>query len=229
MTGLASMLVWTASTVLAYLGALWLYRRSGRHPVLSPVVTATVVLTLALEVTGTAYPDYLAAVAPVTIGLALATVALAVPLHTASGALLPLWPRLLLTFLCAAALALVLAALPLVVAGAPEVVRASALPLSVTTPVTVEISALVGGDPSLAAGLAICSGILGAVLAPRLLTLVGVRDPRARGIAIGVTSHGIGTSRVLLDEPETGAWSSAAMVVHALVMTAAVPVVAGVL
>ncbi len=226
MTVAVEMVVWTGGTVLAYLAALWLYRRCGRQPLLSPVVTATLVLTLILELTGTAYPDYLAAVLPLTIGLALATVALAVPLHTASSALLPLWRRLLVLFGCAAALAITLATVPLTVAGTPDAVWASALPLSVTTPVTVEISALIGGDPSLSAGLAICSGILGAVLAPRLLTLVGVHDLRARGIAIGVTSHGIGTSRVLLDEPETGAWSSAAMVVHALVMTAAAPLVA---
>ena len=53
-----------------------------------------------------------------------------------------------------------------------------------------------------------------------------VRDERARGFAIGLTSHGIGTWRVLGESTVSGGWSSAAMVLNALAMTVTLPVVA---
>jgi len=66
----------------------------------------------------------------------------------------------------------------------------------------------------------------GLVVGPALLTLIRVRDERARGFAIGMTSHGIGTSRVLGESTTAGGWSSAAMVLNALAMTFVLPLVA---
>src|SRR5699024_3990822 len=67
---------------------------------------------------------------------------------------------------------------------------------------------------------------LGAVVGPALLNLARVRDERARGFAIGLTSHGIGTSRALAESPVTGGWSSAGMVLNALALTLGLPLVA---
>ena len=36
----ASPLLWLTVTLLAYLAALWLYRRSGLHPAVNPVLSA---------------------------------------------------------------------------------------------------------------------------------------------------------------------------------------------
>src|SRR5699024_1624945 len=66
------------------------------------------------------------------------------------------------------------------------------------------------------------------VTSPVGLSLARVRDDRARGFAVGLTSHGIGTSRVLADSTVAGGWSSAAMVLNALVMTVVLPIVAAV-
>lgn len=45
-------------TLLAYLGALALYRRSGAHPLLIPVLTAVVFIVVVLMATGTPYATY---------------------------------------------------------------------------------------------------------------------------------------------------------------------------
>ena len=66
-------------------------------------------------------------------------------------------------------------------------------PKSTTTPIAIALAEAAGGLPSLAAVVVILTGILGAVLGPWLLDLVRVRDPRIRGLALGVSSHGIGT------------------------------------
>ena len=74
---------------------------------------------------------------------------------------------------------------------------ASLAPKSVTAPVAMGISEALGGLPSLTAVLVILTGILGAAFGPLVLDLMRIRDWRARGFAIGVASHGIGTSRAV--------------------------------
>jgi len=57
------------------------------------------------------------------------------------------------------------------------------------------ISEQIGGLPSLTAVLVIVTGIIGAVIAQELFDRLRVDDQAARGLAIGVASHGIGTAR----------------------------------
>ena len=49
--------------------------------------------------------------------------------------------------------------------------------------------------------------VLGAVAGPAVLTLLRIRDPRVRGLALGSVSHGIGTGRLLHDDETQGAFS----------------------
>jgi putative effector of murein hydrolase len=96
-------------------------------------------------------------------------------------------------------------------------------PKSTTTPVAIALSESVGGIASLTAAFTIATGILGAVAAPRLLTLLHVLDQRVRGLAIGMSSHGIGTSRALQDDAVAGAFSGLAMALNALVTAVVLP------
>ena len=73
----------------------------------------------------------------------------------------------------------------------------SLLPKSVTTPNAIELSAQAGGVPAFTVAAVIFTGILGAILAPLLVKLFRVEDPVARGVAIGTSSHAIGTTKAL--------------------------------
>lgn len=78
-----------------------------------------------------------------------------------------------------------------------ETLTASLLPKSVTTPIAIELSAQAGGVPAFTVAAVIFTGILGAILAPLLVKLFRVEDPVARGVAIGTSSHAIGTTKAL--------------------------------
>ena len=71
--------------------------------------------------------------------------------------------------------------------------------------------------------LAILAGILGAVAGPRVLTLLRVRDRRARGLAQGAVSHGIGASRMLAEDETEGAFAGLSMGLTALAMSLLLP------
>ena len=81
----------------------------------------------------------------------------------------------------------------------------------------------IGGLPSLTAAIVICSGIVGAALGPALLTLLGVTDWRARGLAIGTAAHGIGTARAISVNEVAGAFSGLAMGLNALATALLLP------
>lgn len=80
-------LLWLTATLLAYLGADWLYQRAGRMPLLNPVVVAIALLVGILRLTDTDYQTYFDGAQFVHFLLGPATVALAIPLYSYIGRL----------------------------------------------------------------------------------------------------------------------------------------------
>jgi putative effector of murein hydrolase len=112
--------------------------------------------------------------------------------------------------------------------GGPELARTLA-PASTTTPVAIALSETAGGLPPLTAVLAVTAGILGAVTGPAVLTLLRIRERRARGLALGAVSHGIGTSRALAEDATEGAFAALSMGLTALTTSFVLPVVVALL
>ena len=87
----------------------------------------------------------------------------------------------------------------------------------------IALSRTIEGVAPLTAAIGITAGILGAVAAPTVLTWLRVREHRARGLATGAVSHGIGTSRMLHEDPVEGAFSGLAMGLTALATSLLLP------
>ena len=87
------------------------------------------------------------------------------------------------------------------------------------------VSAEIGGLPSLTAMLVLLTGITGAMLGPALLHLLCVRDSRAKGLALGAASHGIGTARAVQIDETAGAFSGIAMGLNGLLTAAMLPLI----
>lgn len=215
-----------AVTLSIYLLSLWLYQRLDRPGLLTPVLVTVIGVAAVLQLTGMPYALYLEQVALLTLLLGPATVALSLPLLRNGRALAASAGAVLGTLLIGGAVSIGVTVGAMTALGADDAIARAALPRSVTSPVGLTIAESLGASVPMAVVLTLISGTLGAVVGPALLTLARVRDERARGFAIGLTSHGIGTSRVLSESTVSGGWSSAAMVLNALAMTIALPVVA---
>lgn len=222
-------LLWLVVTLLAYQLGLWLRGRTGAHPLAQPVLVAIVVVGALVVLLDVDYASYAEDTAVITFVLGPATVALAVPLHRQlarlRGFVLPL-----LTAVVAGAAVSVAAAVGLVrLLGGDELLARSMAPKATTTPVSIAVSETLGGLPPLTAALTITAGILGAVAGPGVLGLLRVRDHRARGLAVGSASHGIGTGRMIVDHPVEGAFSGLAMGLTALVTSVVAPLLVALL
>ena len=215
-----------ALTLGVYLASHALYHRLGRPGLLSPVLVCVVVIASVLQLTGMPYSLYLEQVALLTLLLGPATVALALPLLRHGKALLSSAPAVIAALVAGGVVSIGATVGAMVAFGADDALLRAALPRSVTSPVGLTIAEILQASVPMAVVLTLISGVLGAVVGPALLSLVRVRDERARGFAIGLTSHGIGTSRVLGESAVSCGWSSAAMVLNALAMTVTLPVVA---
>ena len=99
-------------------------------------------------------------------------------------------------------------------------------PKSVTAAIAMGVAETLGADPALAAVLVITTGILGAMLAKPVLDLARVSHRAARGFAIGLAAHGIGTARAFQDNEVAGTFAGIAMGLNGLLTATLVPLLA---
>lgn len=216
-------LVGLTATLAAYQGAYWLYERSGRQPLLNPVLWAVVALVVMLKLAGIEYHAYFEGAQFVHFLLGPATVALAVPLYRYFAEIRRSASAVLVSILVGSLTAMGSAVGIAWAMGASHRTLLSIAPKSVTMPIAMGIAEQINGLPSLTALLVLLTGITGAVFATWTLNLARVRDWRARGLAVGVAAHGIGTARAFQVNEVAGAFASLAMGLNALATAILVP------
>ncbi|OEJ67141.1 LrgB family protein [Magnetovibrio blakemorei] len=221
----ASPLLGLTLTLVAYQVGMWIYTRTHLNPLFNPVLIAVVVLVALMMGTGTEYGTYFEGAKFVHFMLGPATVALAVPLYRqfqkVRGSFLMILAAILSGSVTAALSAIGVAwAL-----GASRETLLSLAPKSVTAPIAMGIAEATGGVASLTAVLVILTGIIGAVFGTWTLNALGVKDWRARGLAMGTASHGIGTARALQVNEVAGAFASLAMGLNGLATAVLLPLI----
>jgi predicted murein hydrolase (TIGR00659 family) len=222
----ATPLLGLALTLLVYQAADAIYRRVGFNPLANPVAISIVVLVSILAATGTPYATYFEGAQFVHFLLGPATVALAVPLYAQRDRLRGAWRPLAGALLAGSLTAIVSSVGIAWLLGASPGTLASLAPKSVTTPIAMAVAEQLGGLPSLTAVLVVTTGIVGAMSAKAVLDAVRVRDPAARGFAVGVAAHGIGTARAFQVSEETGAFAGLGMGLNAILTALALPALA---
>ncbi|MCX7150563.1 MAG: LrgB family protein [Rhodocyclales bacterium] len=219
----ASPLLGLTLTLLAYQGAVLVSKQCNGHPLANPVLLAVTALVSLLWATGTPYPTYFDGAQFVHFLLGPATVALAIPLYAQLGRLKRMAMPLLIALLAGSLSAAISAVLIGHLLGASDATLLSLAPKSVTTPIAMGIAERIGGLPSLTAVLVIITGILGAIGARGLYTLLGIDDPAVRGFALGTASHGIGTARAFQVSEQAGAFAALAMGLNGLLTAVLLP------
>ena len=219
----ASPLLGLTITLVAYGLAYRLYLRTGSSPWANPVVTSVALLIGVLVLTGSTYDDYFAGAQFVHFLLGPATVALAVPLYQQFSRLRQLWLPVTISLICGVVIAGGSSiGLAWLLGGSTEI-QMSLAPKSATAPVAMGISEKIGGLPSLTAVLVVLTGITGALLGTKLFEWLRIKDDTAKGIAMGVAAHGIGTARAFQVSPQMGAFSGLAMALSAFATALLVP------
>jgi len=90
------------------------------------------------------------------------------------------------------------------------------LPKSITTAIGMGISEELNGIVTITVAVIIVTGIIGNILAEVICKVFHIHEPIAKGIAIGTSSHAIGTSKAMEIGEIEGAMSGLAIAVAGL-------------
>lgn len=202
---------WFAVTLLAYLFGQFVFQKSKGFPLLSPIIVAVAVLVAILEVSGVSYDEYFAGAQTVHLLLGPATVALAIPLFDQRAKLASLLLPILGGLFIGCITAIVSVILLGDAFGLSHETLLSMVPKSVTTPIAMGISQALGGMPDLTAALVVVTGIFGGLVGKYVFAAIRVKSDVARGLALGLSAHGMGTSAAFSLSPKAGAFGGLAM------------------
>ncbi len=200
-----------ALTLGIYCLAMSLFAKSRYHPLLNPVVVSVITIITVLVITGTSYEQYFAGGGIIHFLLGPATVALAIPLYQQLPRIKQLWLPIVITLFSSVVISGLSAVGLSVYLGASFSTQMSLAPKSVTAPVAMGISEILGGIPSLTAALTVATGLIGALIGTKVFSLLNLKDDAVKGIALGLTSHGIGSARAFQLSHEMGAFAGLAM------------------
>lgn len=178
---------------------------------LQPVLVSMLVLIAVLVLCGIDYSEYRKSTEILNTLLGPATVALAVPLYLNLRRIRQLfWPTLA-TLVLGGTLATGSCLLLGWLFGADHMILMTLAPKSVTSPIAMLVAEQIGGVAALAAVFVLITGVIGAIFGPGMLSMLGVENPAARGMALGLTAHAVGTSVAIAEGEECGAFAALAM------------------
>ena len=201
----------------AYAFGSWVNKKTG-WIILNPFLIAMIICIGLLQVTGISLEQFNRGADVVQLFLAPATCAIALSIYRQRKILGEYFLPVVLGCTVSATTSIGVSYLLGYLFGLDQVIIASTIPSSVTTPIAIEIAAQQGGIIPIAMLCVVITGIGGAILAPYLIKLFRITDPVEMGVAIGASSHVVGTSKAIELGEIQGAMSGVAIGISGLAM-----------
>ncbi len=202
-------------SLLAY-GAGSLLQNRFKLALFNPLLISVAATIAVLAAAGIDYDVYYSGAQYLSYLLTPATVCLAVPLYEKLEVLKKNWRAILIgivsgvltTLLCILAMSLMF--------GLSHEEYVTLLPKSITTAIGMGVSEELGGYVTLTVAAIIITGVLGNIFAPLICRVFRIREPIAKGIAIGTSSHAVGTAKAMEMGEVEGAMSSLSIAISGL-------------
>ena len=177
------------------------------HPTL---LTAAVIIAF-LSLLDIDYATYREATSIIDFALGLAVVALGYLMYEQSEQIKGREVAVCAAMLCGTVIGLLSVVFIAQAFGTEREIITSIAPKSVTVPIAIAVVEPRGGVVAVTSVVVFCTGILGSIIGPTVLSAFGVKDPLAKGFALGAASHGIGTVRAIEIGAKEGAMAGLAM------------------
>ncbi|MBO4804554.1 MAG: LrgB family protein [Paludibacteraceae bacterium] len=190
---------------------------------LNPILLSIALIILFLKMVGIDYETYQEGGKYIEFWLKPAVVALGVPLYTQLQAIKKQIFPILLSQIAGCITGILSVVLIAKALGASKEVILSLASKSVTTPIAMETTRVIGGIPALTAAVVVCTGLLGAIIGFQVLRLGKVKSPIAQGLSMGTASHAVGTSAAMEVGNKYGAYASLGLTVNGILTAAITP------
>ena len=192
-------------------------QKKTRLAICNPLLIAAVLVICVLLILRVSYDDYNQGGALIHTFLAPASACLAVSIYNKIQLLRDNWLPVLVG--CAVGSLVSMGSILLLchLFDLDAAITVSLLPKSVTTSIAVSIAEAHGGIPSLTVVAVSITGTLGSIASPLFIRLFRVKNPVAAGLAIGTSTHAVGTSKAIEIGETEGAMSGLAMGISGLI------------
>ena len=204
------------ASLIAYEIGIYI-KKKGRLSIFNPLMLAIIILISFLTKFNIKYEDYNNGGQIISFFLYPATVALALPMYkkfalfkeNATAILIGIFSGAIVGFVCVVFLSKLF--------GFTDVLIESLIPKSITTPIGIALSKQLGGLSSITVVAIIMTGIIGSIAGPLLYKTFKIKDEVALGIAMGASSHALGTARAMEIGETEGALSGLTMAISGIV------------
>lgn len=190
---------------------------------LTPLLLSTTAIIFILNYLGITFEEYKPGKDIMTFLLGPATVSLALPLYLNRHVLRASFMPIMVGIICGAVSTLTTAVVLAKMSGLDTLIVTSIAPKSITAPIAIDIALITGGDPAIAVAFVVFTGTFGSMIGASFLSLCKIDSPVARGLAMGVTSHGQGTATILQEGQTQGAMAGVAMALSAIFVSFIAP------
>lgn len=192
---------------------------------LNPILVSIIIIITFLTVFNIDYPTYKKGSRLIEFFLKPAVVALGVPLYKQLENIKKQAVPVLLSQLTGCIAGVVSVVFLAKIFGASHQIILSLAPKSVTSPIAIEISGIIGGIPALTASVTIVVGVFGAVFGYKILQIFKIESPFAQGISMGTAAHGIGTSKSMEISSRYGAMSGLGLILNGIFTALLTPLI----
>ncbi|ERP30827.1 LrgB family protein [Chitinivibrio alkaliphilus] len=214
--------------VLLTVGCYVLTRRiylRWKNPLCNPIALSLILIGLVLHTQNIPLDHYMNGAGILVAFLPLTVTILAIPLYRQIK-MLQAHRKAIIGGICAGVITSCVSIIGgALLLGLDTEIAESLVPKSITTPLGIEMSRILGAMEAITVLSIVITGVLGVVLYPVAFTLFKIVDPVAKGTALGTASHAVGTSKAIeLGETE-GAMSSLAIILTGLITLTVTPLI----
>ena len=209
--------------IVLFLLARRLSATVGGPPWASPVLAAALAVAALLWLAGIPVPVFEDYARPLRWALSPAIVALGAVVHRNRGVVRAQAGALCFAVAGGTTIGVVAAVGMARALGLGPLLTAALTTKTLSTPFAVAVAERVGGPVPLAAALAVLTGVVGALIVPPLLGLLGIRGSATTGIAMGQSSHLVGTDALTRRDGRAASWSAVTMVLAGILASVLLP------
>ncbi|MBQ9573382.1 MAG: LrgB family protein [Acidaminococcaceae bacterium] len=223
---------WQTSTFFGIFITLFFYsiglalKQKVKHPLVNPMLLAIVFTIAFLKLFNIDYAAYNTSAKYISWLMTPATVCLAVPLYRQLDALKKNCKAVMFGVTSSVIVTMVSVLAFSRFFGLNHASYVTMLPKSITMPIGIGVAEELGGYVAITVASIAITGILGNIFAESVCNVFGIREPIAKGIAIGCSSHAMGTVKALEMGEVEGAMSSLSIALAGIITVVVVSVFA---
>lgn len=192
---------------------------------LNPIIFSIITIIIILKVFRINYYDYYKGAEILNRLIIPATVALAVPLYNNFHILKKYYKQILFSIFFSSLILTFVSGYIMKFYNLENHIIASMLPKTVTTAIAIGISEKINGIASITVIVVIICGNIGALFGEYIFRLFKIENKIAKGIALGSTSHAVGTSKAIEMGEVEGSMSGLAIIITGIFIVFIVPLV----